>query len=75
MRSKHVELRMRQQNYHVASSWHFILFHEEDTRSDNPQISEELPWRHRQYTPPILLYPLTVQYKTAPNFMQYVLLR
>ena len=38
MYPKHVELRIHQQNYLVASSWHFTLFHEEDARSNNPQI-------------------------------------
>jgi len=27
MRRKHVELRIHQQNYLVASNWHFTLFH------------------------------------------------
>jgi len=27
-----------QQNYIVASSWHFTLFYEEDARSNNPQV-------------------------------------
>jgi len=35
---KHVELRIHQWNYLVASSWLFTLFHEEDARSNNPQI-------------------------------------
>jgi len=38
MRPKHVELRIHQHNYLVASSWHFTLFHEEDARSNNPQV-------------------------------------
>ena len=37
MYPKHAELRIHQQNYLVASSWHFTLLHEEDTRSNNPQ--------------------------------------
>jgi len=37
MYPKHVELRIHQYNYLVASSWHFTLFHEEDARSNNPQ--------------------------------------
>ena len=37
MYPKHVELRIHQQNYLVASSWHSTLFHEEDARSNNPQ--------------------------------------
>jgi len=32
MYPKHVELRIHQQNYLVASSWHSTLFHEEDAR-------------------------------------------
>jgi len=27
-------------NYTVASSWHFTLFHDEDARSNNPQINK-----------------------------------
>jgi hypothetical protein len=42
MRPKHVELRIHQYNYLVASSWHFTLFHVEDARSNNPQISSEV---------------------------------
>ena len=42
MRPKHVELRIRQLNYLVVSSWHFTLFHEEEARSNNPQV----PLRH-----------------------------
>ena len=38
MRLKHVELRIHQSNYLVASSWHFTLFHDEDAWSNNPQI-------------------------------------
>jgi len=34
---KHVEPRIHQYNYVTASSWHFTLFHEEETRSNNPQ--------------------------------------
>jgi len=41
MRPKHVELRIGQ--YLVASSWHFTLFHEEDARSNNPQVSSCQP--------------------------------
>jgi len=26
-------------NYTVASSWHFTLFHDEDARSNNPQLT------------------------------------
>jgi len=37
MYPKHVELRIHQYNYLVASSWHCTLFHEEDARSDNPE--------------------------------------
>jgi hypothetical protein len=33
---KHVELRIYQQNYLVASSCHSTLFYEEDARSNNP---------------------------------------
>jgi len=40
MYPKHVELRIHQWNYLVASSWHFTLFHEEDARSNNPQGSK-----------------------------------
>ena len=39
---KHVELRIHQQNYLVASSWHSTLFHEEDARSNNPQVYKKL---------------------------------
>jgi len=39
MNPKHLELRIHQQNYLVASSWHFTLFHEEDARPNNPQSS------------------------------------
>jgi hypothetical protein len=39
MYPKHVELKIHQQNYLVASSWHFKLFHEEDAWSNNPQVS------------------------------------
>jgi len=35
---KYVELRIHQQNQLVATSWYFTLFHEEDARSNNPQI-------------------------------------
>jgi len=35
---KHVEPRIHQYNYLVASSWHFTLFHEEDARSDESQV-------------------------------------
>ena len=38
MRPKHVELRIHQYHYLVASGWHLTLFHEEDARSNNPQI-------------------------------------
>jgi len=38
MRPKHVELRIHQENYLVASSWRLTLFHEQDARSNNPQI-------------------------------------
>jgi len=38
MYPKHVELRIHQQNYLVATSWHFTLFHEEDARSNSPQV-------------------------------------
>jgi len=38
MYPKHVELRINQSNYVVASSWHFTLFHEEDARSNNPRV-------------------------------------
>jgi len=37
---KHVELRIHQENYLVASSWHFTLFHEEDAWSNCPQVSQ-----------------------------------
>ena len=40
MYPKHVELRIHQQNYLVASSWHFTLFREEDARSNDPQIQK-----------------------------------
>jgi len=43
MYPKYVELRIHQQNYLLASRWHFILFHEEDARSNNPQIQLTLP--------------------------------
>ena len=39
MYPKHVELRIHQSNYLVASSWRFTLFHEEDARSNNPQVT------------------------------------
>ena len=39
MYPKYVELRIQQYNYLVASSWHFKLFHEEDARSNNPQVT------------------------------------
>jgi len=42
MRLKHVELRIHQQNYLLASSWHFTLFHEEDAWSNNPQENDFL---------------------------------
>ena len=38
MYPKHVELRIHQQNYLVASSWHFTFFYEEGARSNNPQV-------------------------------------
>jgi len=38
MYPKHVELRVHQYNYLVASSWHFTLFHEEDARSNNSHL-------------------------------------
>ena len=38
MYPKHVELRIHQYNYLVASSWHFELFHEENARSTNLQV-------------------------------------
>jgi len=38
MYPKHFELRIRQLNYLVVSSWHFTLFHEEDARSNNTQV-------------------------------------
>jgi len=38
MYPKHVELRTHQQNYHVASSCRFKLFHEEHAPSNNLQI-------------------------------------
>jgi len=38
MRPKHVQLKETSINYIVASSWHFTLFHDEDARSNNPQI-------------------------------------
>jgi len=44
MYPKHVELRIHQQNYLVASSWHFKLFHEEDARPNNPQVSIYVWW-------------------------------
>ena len=31
-------VRIHQQNYVVASSWYSSLFHEEDSRSNNPQV-------------------------------------
>jgi len=37
MYPKHVELRKYQYSDLVASSWHFTLFHAEDTRSNNTQ--------------------------------------
>jgi len=40
MYSKHVELRIHQYNYLVASILHFTVFYEEDARSDNSQIYE-----------------------------------
>ena len=39
MRPKHVEPRIRQYNYLVASGWHFTLFHEEDASSNNPKVA------------------------------------
>jgi len=39
MYPKNVELRIHQQNYLVTSSWHFTLFHEEEARSNNPQVT------------------------------------
>jgi len=39
MYPQHVKLRIHQYNYLVSSSWHFTLFHEEDARSNNPQVS------------------------------------
>jgi len=39
---KHVELRIHQYNYLVASSWHFTLIHEEDVRSNNPHLSNRI---------------------------------
>ena len=39
MYPKHVELRIHQQNYLVASSWCSTLFHEEDARSNKPQTA------------------------------------
>jgi len=39
MYPKHVELRIHQYDYLVASSWHFALFHEEDARSNITQIT------------------------------------
>jgi len=35
-------------NYHVASRWHFTLFHDEDARPNNPQITDIL--HEVQYT-------------------------
>jgi len=37
MRPKHVELRIHQLIYIIASSWHFTLLHDEDTRQNNPK--------------------------------------
>ena len=36
MYPKHVELRIHQWSYLVASSWHFTLLHDEDARLINP---------------------------------------
>ena len=43
-------------NYTVPSSWHFALFHDEDARSNNPQISiisvsEYQPCAKKKYVP------------------------
>ena len=57
MYPKHVELRIYQSNYLVASSWHFALFREEDARLNNPQGTSislyfryVIKWDHRVKT-------------------------
>ena len=48
MRPEHVELRIH--HYLVASSRHFTLFHDEDARSNNPQIRLHQPFLYTGIT-------------------------
>jgi len=42
MYPKHVEVKIYQLNYLVASSWYSTLFHEEDARSNNHQVEGKI---------------------------------
>jgi len=55
-------------NYIVASSWQFTLFHDEDARSNNPQITSTI-------THPLTHYVLTKLYMEPTIYFQYILLQ